>query len=227
MISIFFLTEETEFCNNWSKKNESKKQSRKNGSDKDSENPNPEKKLKASDIFEYEEDPGLKKIRAKVEKREQAKKKRSKAYSKTIGKNKQDTQLLNSGDSNCEEKSKTLKKGKKKSAKTKNDGKQRKMPGFFESSQLSRSSQEIIDLLKSPPEKKDSDSDQEVDPTFMERNDRLDKELEEERNEEIRYQKSRRENAKLRDRIEQEITEPVLQKMFKNNLEYLQVLLDK
>ena len=180
MISIFFLTEETEFCNNWSKKNESKKQSRKNGSDKDSENPNPEKKLKASDIFEYEEDPGLKKIRAKVEKREQAKKKRSKAYSKTIGKNKQDTQLLNSGDSNSEKKSKTLKKGKKKSAqKTKNDGKQRKMPGFFQSSQLSRSSQEIIDLLKSPPEKKDSDSDQEVDPTFMERNDRLDKELEE------------------------------------------------
>ena len=94
---------------------------------------------------------------------------------------------------------------------------------------MSQSSHEINELLKSPPGNKDRDSDtkQEFDPNFQERIDQLKKDLEEQRNEEINYQinyrKSRSENAKLRDRIEEEFTEPVLKDMFRNNLEYLQV----
>ena len=52
---------------------------------------------------------------------------------------------------------------------------------------------------------------------------KIEKLLEEEKKEEIEFQEFRKENAKLRDRVQVEITESVIKKLFKNNVQYLKV----
>ena len=116
-------------------------------------------------------------------------------------------------------KTKTPSKKERKSKIKKETPKQKKITGFF------KSSDELNELLKTPPKEEDNDEDieKEFNPNFAEKIQKMDELIEEEKKEEREFQEFRQENAKFRDRLELEITESVIKKMFSNNLTYLKV----
>ena len=89
------------------------------------------------------------------------------------------------------------------------------------------SSDELNELLKTPPKEEDSDADieKEFDPKFAERIKKIDKLLDDEKNEEKELEQFRLENVKFRDRLQMELTESVIKVMFRNNQQYLKVKL--
>ena len=61
----------------------------------------------------------------------------------------------------------------------------------------------------------DCDIEKEFDPYFAEKMKKIEKLLEEEKKEEIEFQEFHKENAKLRDHVQVEITESVIKKLLK------------
>ena len=85
------------------------------------------------------------------------------------------------------------------------------------SSVVKQSCTDLDEIWRSPPTAKDNDCDieKEFDPYFAEKMKKIEKLLEEEKKEEIEFQEFRKENAKLRDRVQVEITESVIKKLLK------------
>lgn len=184
--------------------------------------------ITGSSVFEYVEDAETAKIRKKLEKRELNKEKRAQRSRKSreslsIAKFNRYSQIIDDSQESKAEKKKTKtpsKKGKKSKLKSpdKTPPNQKKITGFF------KLSDDINELLKTPPEIEGyEDIENEFDPHLDEHIRKIDEYLEEERLEEIRYQEFLQENSKYRDRLEKELTEPVLKNMFRKNLQYLKV----
>ena len=184
--------------------------------------------ITGSSVFEYVEDAETAKIRKKLEKRELNKEKRAQRSRKSreslsIAKFNRYSQIIDDSQESKAEKKKTKtpsKKGKKSKLKSpdKTPPNQKKITGFF------KLSDDINELLKTPPEIEGyEDIENEFDPHLDEHIRKIDEYLEEERLEEIRYQEFLQENSKYRDRLEKELTEPVLKNLFRKNLQYLKV----